>query len=316
VALAVALCLPVAGCAGDVLEKSRGGSGTRGTLVVGSATITESEVLAQLYAQLLRAHGRAATVTSVSNRELYEPALEKGQIDIVPEYAATLTEFLDARERGPKAAAARPLASPDLSVTLARLTKLAARRGLKVLPAGRAVDRNAFAVTREFASRHHLKTLSDLGKSRIGVRLAAGDECVERPYCMPGLARVYGIRVTGLDPNGVGTPQSLQAVHDGVDRMAVTTTTDGTLGSYGLVLLEDDRRLQNADNVLPVVNAADAGSGRVRTVLGTLTRVLTTADLAAMNRQVDLERWRPEDVARRYLRSKGLTTHQETAGRH
>ncbi|MBW5483354.1 ABC transporter substrate-binding protein [Streptomyces bambusae] len=312
-ALAVAAGLLLTACGGESLEQSKeggpaasGSGGGKGTLVVGSAGFTESNVLAELYAQLLRSEGYATSVTTVNNRELYEPALEKGEIDVVPEYAATLAEFLNAKVNGPKAPQDRPVASGDVAATVAGLEKLAAPLGLKALPAGSAVDQNAFAVSREFAGKNKLKSLSDLGASGLKVKIAAGDECTVRPFCAPGLKARYGIDVSGIDPKGVGTPQAKQAVKDGVDQLVLTTTTDATLDTYGLVLLEDDKKLQNADNVLPVVNAKDAGSPEVAAALDRLTKVLTTADLVDLNRKVDAERAKPADVAKAYLESKGL----------
>ncbi|MFI8244001.1 ABC transporter substrate-binding protein [Streptomyces sp. NPDC085866] len=272
-------------------------------LTIGSAGFTESDLLAQLYAQLLNQAGYRTSIITVANRELYEPALESGQIDVVPEYAATLADWLNAKTH---AADAKPVGSPDLGATMKALHNLAAPRGLTVLPPGRAVDQNAFAVSADYARRHHLKTLSDLGASKLEVRLAAGDECVQRPYCEPGLKKVYGIDITGIDPKGVGTTQAKRAVQDGRDQMVLTTTTDATLDQFGLVLLADDRHLQNADYVVPVVNRARAGGAGVATALGRLNDVLTTADLADMNRQVDSWRRLPADVARSYLRDKGL----------
>ncbi|RDG39549.1 ABC transporter substrate-binding protein [Streptomyces corynorhini] len=308
----VALTVSLAACGGDSLEKdnagsdSGSGSGKKGSLVIGAAAFTESKVLAELYARILADSGYSTSVTTVKNRELYEPSLEKGEIDVVPEYAATITEFLNAKVNGAKTAEAKPLASSDADATVAELKKLAEPRGLKVLPAGRAVDQNAFAVTKEFAEKNKLKTLSDLGKSKIEVKIAAGDECAVRPFCAPGLKKTYGIDVTDIDPKGVGTPQSKQAVKDGVDQLVLTSTTDGTLDSFGLVVLEDDKKLQNADNVLPVVNAKDAGSQEIADVLGKLTAALTTEDLGKLNLKVDGERAKPEDVAKEYLESKGL----------
>ncbi|MFF5448855.1 ABC transporter substrate-binding protein [Streptomyces sp. NPDC012888] len=308
---ALALSLSLAACGGDSLERSRdggapAGSGNKGELVVGAAGFTESAVLAELYAQLLRAEGYGTSVTTVGNRELYEPALEKGEIDVVPEYAATLAEFLNAKVNGPKAPEEKPVASSDAAATVAALEGLAGPLGLKVLPAGGAVDQNAFAVSREFAAKHNLKSLSDLGKSGLKVKIAAGDECAVRPFCAVGLKSTYGIDVSGIDPKGVGTPQAKQAVKDGVDQLVLTTTTDATLDSYGLVLLEDDKKLQNADNILPVVNAKEAGSPEIAAALGRLTRVLTTADLIELNGKVDAERAKPADVAKNYLLAKGL----------
>ncbi|MFD4793768.1 ABC transporter substrate-binding protein [Streptomyces anulatus] len=306
----VALAGSLAACGGDSLEKEKGGSGSsagdgkKGSLVVGSASFTESKVLAELYAQILGDAGYSTSITTVKNRELYEPSLEKGEIDVVPEYAATIAEFLNAKVNGAKEAQAAPVASGDAAATVAALEKLAGPLGLKVLPVGKAVDQNAFAVSKEFAEKNNLTTLSDLGKAKIKVKIAAGDECEVRPFCAPGLKKTYGIDVTGIDPKGVGTPQSKQAVRDGKVQLVLTTTTDAVLD--GLVFLEDDKKLQNADNVLPVLNAADAGAPEIAEALGKITSALTTEDLAELNRKVDAERAKPADVAKEYLESKGL----------
>ncbi|MEU1174606.1 ABC transporter substrate-binding protein [Streptomyces microflavus] len=305
----VALAGSLAACGGDSLEKekgsgSSGGDSKKGSLVVGSASFTESKVLAELYAQILGDAGYDTSITTVKNRELYEPSLEKGEIDVVPEYAATITEFLNAKVNGAEKAQSTPLASGDADATVAALEKLAGPLGLKVLPAGKAVDQNAFAVSKEFAEKNKLTTLSDLGKSKLKVKIAAGDECEVRPFCAPGLKKTYGIDVTGIDPKGVGTPQSKQAVRDGKVELVLTTTTDAVID--GLVFLEDDKKLQNADNVLPVLNAKDAGAPEIADALGKLTDTLTTEDLAELNRKIDAERAKPADVAKEYLESKGL----------
>ncbi|WP_234542782.1 ABC transporter substrate-binding protein [Streptomyces shenzhenensis] len=301
------LLLTVTACATGPSLENRGAvtapPGDSRHLTVGSAGFTESDLLAQMYAQLLNQAGYQTSLITVANRELYEPALESGQIDVVPEYAATFADWLDAKADGPDAPS---VGSPDLTTTMKALRRLAAPRGLTVLDPGRAVDQNAFAVTAGYARQHHLRTLSDLGASGLEVRLAAGDECVRRPYCEPGLKKVYGIHVTGVDPKGVGTTQAKRAVQNGQDQMVLTTTTDATLGQFGLVLLADDRHLQNADHVVPVVNRARAGGERVIKALGKLNDVLTTADLAAMNQQVDSWRRLAQDVARTWLRDKGL----------
>jgi osmoprotectant transport system substrate-binding protein len=304
---ALVLTLLLTGCATGPSLEQRGQvtapPGDSHHLTIGSAGFTESDLLAQMYAQLLRQAGYRTSLITVANRELYEPALESGQIDVVPEYAATFADWLNAKTHG---SGAPPVGSPDLGTTMSALRRLAAPRGLTVLEPGRAVDQNAFAVSASYARRHGLRTLGDLGASGLKVRLAAGDECVQRPYCAPGLRKTYGIDVTGIDPKGVGTAQAKQAVRSGRDQMVLTTTTDATLPGFGLVLLADDKHLQNADYVLPVVNRARAGGTRVTRALDRLGEVLTTADLAAMNQQVDSWRRLSADVARHYLREKGL----------
>ena len=299
--------LLIAGCTTGPSLETRGKltapPGDSRHLTVGSAGFTESDLLAHMYATVLHQAGYQTSVLTVANRELYEPALESGQIDVVAEYAATFADWLDAKTNGADAAS---VGSPDLATTMRALRRLATPRGLTVLAPGRAVDQNAFAVTRAFARRHHLRTLSDLGRSGLEVRLAAGDECVRRPYCEPGLKKTYGIGVTGVDPKGVGTTQAKRAVQSGRDQMVLTTTTDATLDEFGLVLLADDKHLQNADYVVPVVNRSRAGGERATKALDAVNSVLDTRDLTLMNLQVDSRRRLPEDVARAYLKGKGL----------
>jgi osmoprotectant transport system substrate-binding protein len=306
-ALAAVALATLTACSGGPALENRGQvtapPGDSRHLTIGSAGFTESDLLAQMYAQLLDRAGYTTSILTVANRELYEPALESGQIDVVPEYAATFADWLNARTHG---ADAKPVGSPDLDATMKALRALATPRGLTVLPPGRAVDQNAFAVSAAYARQHHLKTLSDLGASKLPVRLAAGDECVQRPYCEPGLKKVYGIDITAVDPKGVGTTQAKRAVQAGRDQMVLTTTTDATLDQFGLVLLADDKHLQNADYVVPVVNRSRAGGAGVTKALGRLNDVLTTGDLADLDRQVDSWRRLPADVARTYLKDKGL----------
>ncbi|MFJ8826268.1 ABC transporter substrate-binding protein [Streptomyces sp. NPDC102467] len=303
-----ALTVGLAACGGDSLEGKddsggSGGGGKKGKVVVGAASFTEAKVLGELYRQILDDAGYDASVKTVENREIYEPQLAKGAIDVVPEYAATLAEFLNLKKNG---ADAKTVASSDVDATVTALRGLAEPEGLKVLDPGEAVDQNAFAVSESFAKKHSLKTLSDLGTSKQKVKIAAGDECEERPFCAPGLKKTYGIDVTGIDPKGVGTTQSKQAVKNGTDQLVLTTTTDATLKNFGLVLLEDDKKLQNADNIIPVVNAKDAGDKGISDALGKLTKTLTTDDLVELNRKVDAERQKETDVAKAYLESKGL----------
>jgi osmoprotectant transport system substrate-binding protein len=81
-------------------------------------------------------------------------------------------------------------------------------------------------------------------------------------------------------------------------------TTDGTLDQFGLVVLEDDKHLQLADNLVPFVNAKSAGDPAIANALNQLSTVLTTDDLAQLNLQVDGERMEPADVAQAYLRTR------------
>ena len=128
--------------------------------MVGAFGFGESKILANLYAGVLTKAGYTASVKELTNREVVEPALEKGEVQVVPEYLATLTEFLNVKVNGADAPAK---ASGDVDATLAALTALATPLGLTILTPSAAADQNAFAVSKAFATANNLATLSDLG---------------------------------------------------------------------------------------------------------------------------------------------------------
>ena len=307
-ALTAVVALVVAGCGGSSGGNSgsggSSGSGDKGSLTIGSAGFTESEIMANMYADLLAKAGYKTKVTNVASTEIFESSLERGQIDVVPEYVATYADFLNTAINGTDAPS---VASPDLQKSLDALKPLAAKKGLSVLQPTQAVDQNAFAVSKDFADQHHLTTLSDLGQAKIPVTIAAGAECATRPFCQPGLERTYGIKVDGIDKLGVDTIESKNAVKKGKDEMALVLTTDATVDDFGLVVLQDDKHLQNADNLVPVVNTKTLNQHKdIADVLNKLAGVLTTDDLAQMNKKVDIERQKPADVAAAYLKDKDL----------
>jgi osmoprotectant transport system substrate-binding protein len=257
-----------------------------------------------MYADLLQKAGFNVSTKQVASSEVFQNALQKGQIAVVPNYAATYADILQTLETGTQNPNA---ASPSLATTLAHLKPLEAKVGLTNLTPSNAVDQNAFAVTQAFATAHHLKTMSDLGKSGIAVKLAAPAECSSRPFCEPGLKHVYGIKITGLTPLDFDSLQLKQAVKSGKDQLGEVSTTDATLGQLGLVVLTDDKHLQNADYLLPIVNKAQlAAHPQIATALNPLAHVLTTKDLGNLDNQVDGERMTVQQVAQQYLQSKGL----------
>ncbi|HSK55716.1 MAG TPA: ABC transporter substrate-binding protein [Jiangellales bacterium] len=310
---ALGLSLVLTACGGDDdafeggAEETAGGNGSGndegGSLVVGGANFTEMLIMQEIYRALLEDAGFTVEVRSVDAREIYAPALADGQIDVVPEYAATMAEYLNREANGPDA---EPVASSDIDETMDALRPLAEEAGLVALEPAQAVDQNAFAVTQEFAEANSLASLSDLGALGQPVVLAATEECPDRPFCQPGLEETYGIQVAGLEPLGFGTLQVKQAVADGDADLGLVASTDGTLEQFGLVVLEDDQGLQNADNLVPVVNAETAEDQAVVDALNSLADVLTTEDLATLNAQVDEERQQPADVATAYLEDQGL----------
>ncbi len=295
--------LLLSACGSSDSESSDGDAASKGAVVVGSAGFTEIELMAEMYAALLNDAGYDASVTVLENRELYEPALEDGQLDVVPDYLATMTEFLNRKVNGPDA---KPVASSDPEATAAALNELAGPLGLTPLEPAKAANQNAFFVTQDFAKAKSLKTLSDLGALGQPITLAATEECPERPFCGLGLIGTYGLTLTEVLPTGFGSAQTKDAVVKGTAQLGLSGTTDATLGPLGLVVLTDDKGLQLADNLIPIVGEKYGDDADLAEVLNALSRVLTTEDLATLNDRVDAQREKAADVALDYLTSKGL----------
>jgi osmoprotectant transport system substrate-binding protein len=309
-AAVTALLLASAACGGDSLESSGsdsgdgGGSADKGTAVVGGQDFTESAILAAIYQQLLENEGYSVQTKLVTTRDVYLPELSNGNISIVPDYLAGITDFLNAEKNG---ADAPLVSSHDPDATLAALEPLAKEQGISILPPSDATDQNAFFVTEKFATDNNLTTLSDFAALGGPIKLGAPPDCEGRADCEGGLTKVYGFKISEIVPLDFGSAQVKDAVKNGDVDMGETGTTDGSLADQGLVLLEDDKGIQPAQNLTPAVNADFlAKNPDLEDVFNKLSAALTTEDLASMNAQVDLERKKPEDVAQQFLQDKGL----------
>ncbi|WP_426595113.1 glycine betaine ABC transporter substrate-binding protein [Cellulomonas sp. McL0617] len=203
---------------------SSAGAGT--SLTVGAPNFSEGATLAEIYAAVLRSAGFNATTQTVGNRETYLPALTGGTLAAVPEYAATLADFLNTQANGTDA---KSVASPDVDATVAALTPLATAAGLTVGKASAAQDQNAFAVSDKFAAMHGVKTLSDLAATCSGLILAGPAECPQRPFCQLGLENTYGLQFADFKSYDFGLIG--QAVLKGEAAIGLVLSSDGALAS-------------------------------------------------------------------------------------
>jgi osmoprotectant transport system substrate-binding protein len=204
-------------------------SGGSGKIVVGAFNFSESQTLANIYAAVAKAAGFNASVKTVGNREIVEPALEKGQIQVAPEYVGTLTEFLNKKENG---ASATAKASSDLNATVTALGELGGKVGLKFGEPSAAADQNTFAVTGAFAEKYKVTTLSELAsKCGGGVILGGPPECPDRPFCQPGLESKYGLKITEFTSLDAGGPLSKTALKTGKVTLALVFSSDAALAA-------------------------------------------------------------------------------------
>jgi osmoprotectant transport system substrate-binding protein len=304
--LAVVPLVVLAACGNGGSNALGGGSssGGGGQVVIAGQNYTEMQIMTEMYAALLKNAGYTPTIKSVESRDVYAPQLEKGSVDLSADYASSMTEYLNKQINGADAA---PVASPDIDATIQKLTELGKQKGIEPLQPAKAEDANAFAVTKEFAQKNGLTTMSDLAKLGKPIVLAAAPDCPQRDDCKLGLEKTYGLKITKVEPLGFGTVQTKDALKKGEVDLGQVGTSDGSLDKLGLVVLEDDKQLQNAENLVPVVNSAFLAKHKdVADALNKLSDVLTTDDLKALNAKVDVERQLPKDVAKQYLQDKGL----------
>jgi osmoprotectant transport system substrate-binding protein len=251
----------------------------RPTIQLASFDFPESEILGELYGQALRQHGfPVELVVQLGAREVVAPALEQGKVDMVPEYLGSALNFLNDRDR---------VATADAGLTHARLEQAFAPRGVSVLAFAPAQDRNGFVVTGDLARRNGLEEISDLAPMAGRLAFGGPPECPQRPLCLKGLQDLYGLRFARFEamPSRAVTAAALDS---GEIDVGMIETTDPNLIEADLVQLADDRNLQPADNVVPVVRreVLDAYGPPMVTLLNAVSAKLTTAELTKLNRQV------------------------------
>ncbi|HEV3503835.1 MAG TPA: ABC transporter substrate-binding protein [Actinomycetes bacterium] len=237
-------------------------------------------------------------VVQLGSREVVAPALEQGKVDMVPEYQGSALNFLNDRDR---------VATADPDLTHARLEQAFAPRGVSVLAYAPAQDRNGFVVTGDLARRHGLEKLSDLAPLAPQLSIGGPPECPVRPLCLEGLQDVYELRFARFKAMPTRDVTAAELDTGEIDVGMLDTTNPHLIGN-DLVLLEDDRRLQPAENVVPVVrtDVVQRHGPALVEGLNRVSRELLTEDLTELNRRVDIDGVPPARAAEDWLRQHGL----------
>ena len=291
--LGAALLTGLAACSShDPLDSNDSGSGGTG-VTVGSANFTESEIIAEVYAQALEKAGVSVKRRmQIGARDVYVKALKDGSIDLVPEYSGNLLQFFQGSST----------ASDEKSVMDA--LRKAVPSGMSVGEPSAAQDADSWCVTSEFSKAHKVTSLADLAKLDA-VKVGGNPELKERPY---GLTKVYGvpasrIKFTALsDSSG---PLTVKALTSGTVDLVDLYTTTPAIKEQNLVVLEDPKHLVVPQNVVPLMNTKV--DDKARDQLAKVSRALTTDDLIAMNQRAQGdEKASASTIAKDWLGRKGL----------
>jgi osmoprotectant transport system substrate-binding protein len=284
------LSLAVSGCGSQSAAEKK--------VVVASKPFTESYILAEIIAGLIenktditveRQMGIGGGTSNI------QPAMEKGEIDIYPEYSGTGWLFVLKKD-----------VISDNTVMMENLKKeYSALYGIKWFDPYGFNDTFALAVKKSLAESKKLKTYSDLAKISNTLKFAAEYDFYEREDGYPGLVKTYGFAFKETKDVDIGLKYEAIA-SDQVDAINVFST-DALLLTNNLTVLEDDK------NFFPPYFAATlireetlAKYPELEAVLNSLTDTISNDEMIAMNSAVDNDKKDPKVVAEEFLKSKGL----------
>lgn len=271
------------------------------TIKIGAQDFGESAILAQIYLQALEADGFKADDISIGGfRDLLFAAFKSGDVNLAPDYLASELEFLNG---------GKGEASSDVDATLEKLKPLLEANDppMVAFEPSPAVDTNSFVITKETSDDLGIETLSDLAEKGQDLKLGAPQDCEENAFCLPGLKDVYG-----LDLSANFTPLEAGVIGDslaaGAIDVALLFSTNGRIADEGWVLLEDDKQMLAADNVLPVATKelSDAYGADLATLLDKVSAELTTDELIDLNKRYDIDKDDAADIATDWLADHSL----------
>jgi osmoprotectant transport system substrate-binding protein len=303
--LALALVLSACKSGGGTATKTGGNSSI--TVKVGSSSsFPENVLVAEMYAQVLEQAGfkvERHLSPPIQTRELSQPAIETGSIDLKPEYLATLLRFYNPDAATPT----------DASKAADALRSSLDAKGLELLKPSDAIDTNALVVTRETADKYKISKISDLvpiaGQLKWGVTL----ECLSRPLCAGGLKETYGItlpvdklvQTPACDKPSEEALKAGSGVKDGVD-VALLCSTQARISKEKWVILDDDKNgITGADNITPLVRKKVVNSD-LRKALDGVSAALDTKTITELNARVEIDNEDEADVAKDFLTKQGL----------
>ena len=308
-ALVVSACAPGEGgspAASAAISATAGEStaasvaGDLPTITIGSQQFWESTVVAEIYAQALEDAGFTVERDfELGARDVTQPALVDGQLDLMPEYIGGLLAVSYGGEP-----------TPDVEESLTALREELEADGLVALEPTPGTDADGFAVRQETADELGLETMSDLAEVADQLTWGVAQECAENPNCGPGLERVYGIDFASLDVQTLGacSPAIAEALNQSNIDVAQVCTTQPEIAAFNLVLLEDDQQLAPAQNIVPVVRqeVVDESGDTLESTLNAVSELLTTEELTNLGAQVVLNGESYEDAAAQWLEDNGL----------
>ncbi len=286
------LSVLVAGCGGS--DSSSG----KPAVNIANKGFTESNIIAEAYKQALEGAGFTVTLKPLTSTAIADAAIQKGDIDIYPDYTTTLlTDVLKV--------ASLPT---DVTEQVAAIKSGYAPRGLTVLDVAPFNNDNEVACTKDAVAQYSLTDLSSLGRASSNIVYSANPEHTTRADGLPLLEKEYGIKFKNVIKVDIGL--RYRPVEQGQAQCVYAFGTDPKIAANDLVVLKDDKgKFQGAPyQGIPVVSQKflDAAPPEFADTINKVSAALTSDAVRKMNASVDLQKEDPDVVAKAFLEANGL----------
>jgi osmoprotectant transport system substrate-binding protein len=267
---------------------------------IGSDNFYESKLVAEIYAQVLENAGYTVERKfGLGSRQERIPAMDSGQVDLVPEYVGSGLGFYD-----------KSKISGDGQKNADALQEALKAKNITVLAIAPGTDTNAFAVRADTASTMSLSKMSDLAAHQDQLKWGLPSDCDTNPLCA-GALKDYGINYppkqrTALGACDVPMAQALQG--KAID-VAEFCSTQPAIAQFGFVVLEDDKQTQPAENLAPLVRddyLAKVDKDAFSKLLNDASAKITTEELTKMGVEVAVNQKDVAEVAKAFLQAQGL----------
>jgi osmoprotectant transport system substrate-binding protein len=283
-AAALTLSLGLVACGDDSSGSGGGGSASKGDIKIGAFDFPEGRLLAQVYAAALKKAGYNPTVVQLGQREAVELALQKGDIDVVPEYVSSALNYYKANA-----------ATADDAANVTLLTQLAGAKGVTIYTPAPATDNFAYVVTKDFSDKNSVTTVSQLAtySQKTPIGFGGTQECKDRSYCKLGLEQKYGMKIGSYKVIVLSSQPAVDGLIKDEYQAAVFNSSDAVLSVNPVVILKDDKGLNPNDNIVPAVSSKK-NTPELKTALDGISAKLTQDQLTQMNKATQVDR-RPFD---------------------
>ncbi|MBP2643554.1 MAG: ABC-type glycine betaine transport, periplasmic subunit [Firmicutes bacterium] len=266
-------------------------------ITIGGKNFTEQDILVYMMQYVIEDQTKLKVKVKpfLGGTSVVSQAIERGDIDIYPEYTGTaLINILGEP----------PIIDPQAAYNKVKQMYKDKKQIIWLDPFG--FD-NAYVLTMrtDEANRLGIKTISDLASKASSLTLGAGHEFLERADGKKGLEEKYGFEFAAA--NAMDTGLIYAAVNDKKVDVIDGNSTDGRIAAFNLQILEDDKKFFPAYYATPIIRADVLQKHpEIADALKLLAGKIDDKEMAMLNGKVDMEKQDAKTVAKEWLQSKGI----------